>query len=1026
MSQKMVFINDLDAISTVLDIPDTVVIHPASFAASSVQDTTRPILLSLNPLNGATGVPMNGSIVFTFNELVQRGNGRINLLIKAGGSYVVYQSFDVSISPELVFSGNTLAIIPNPGLLTRNQYSITFDPDSIQDLAGNSYISTPYFFSSTTQTDSTPPEVSSFSPPNGGTGIPANTNIRLVFNEPIQKGIGLIQIRANSATGTLLETLDVTTSNNLIISDNILTINQSTIFTPGAKYFITLPKGVIRDVDGNDYLGNSTYNFIVAGTLDTTAPIVNNFSPANGATDATTNQNIELTFNEPVKLGAGKIEIRAGSVTGTVVESFDVASSQVLSFSTDNLKLIINPILNLVEGVQYFITLPKGTIKDMAGNDYAGTNSYSFTTKDTSSPTVIGWNPPDGGINVAIASDISLTFNEPIKKGTGNIEIHLDSANGELIDILDVMATKGVSIKGNSLTIKPTTALQFGKHYVITMPNGAVTDVSGNSYISTNNYDFTTIDNDPPIVTNFNPNNSSTGVATDGNIELIFNEPVRWGTGSIQLRTQSATGPVVEVFNKSTTGNSTILNNVLTLNPSTNLNPNTPYFITIANGTIKDVAGNAYIATATYSFTTTLDTNDPTVIAFSPSDGATGVPLDGGIEIKFNEPIVPGAGMIEIHVGSRLGPIIESFDVTSSEKLQFSSNKLIINPSAELQSQTKYFVVIPSGSVKDTSGNLYSGTSTYDFTTADTIAPIKTSSTPSEGQINVPIHPSIDISFNEPIKIGVGSIEIRIGSLSTGALAEKINITSSNISIVDNVLRVSLSQSLNFGTEYFLRIPPGAIKDIAGNSFQGLGYSFQTTDGQAGSFFNTANSDIFNGSTIIDKVIYNSPSDGFSISRVGNTNNWYVNGQGDDLLKGIERIWFSNKHIALDVGIEQNAGKALLFLSTINPNLIHNPAWLGEIIGLFDNGNSMESVFHWALNTANALSRPLSNQSLIQLVYHNLIGVDPNTATINSLLGFMDGRTASYSQAQFLTAVAELNIKPIELLGLQQTGIEYL
>ena len=43
------------------------------------------------------------------------------------------------------------------------------------------------------------------------------------------------------------------------------------------------------------------------------------------------------------------------------------------------------------------------------------------------------------------------------------------------------------------------------------------------------------------------------------------------------------------------------------------------------------------------------------------------------------------------------------------------------------------------------------------------------------------------------------------------------------------------------------------------------------------------------------------------------------------------------------------------------------------------------------------------------------------------LVGYMDGRSASYTQTEFMSVVAglELNQAHIGLVGLQQTGIEY-
>ncbi len=51
----------------------------------------------------------------------------------------------------------------------------------------------------------------------------------------------------------------------------------------------------------------------------------------------------------------------------------------------------------------------------------------------------------------------------------------------------------------------------------------------------------------------------------------------------------------------------------------------------------------------------------------------------------------------------------------------------------------------------------------------------------------------------------------------------------------------------------------------------------------------------------------------------------------------------------------------------------------------------------------------------------------PDAAAVDMLVSFMDGRTAGYSQATFLAAVAELELNQthIGLVGLASTGVEY-
>lgn len=122
-------------------------------------------------------------------------------------------------------------------------------------------------------------------------------------------------------------------------------------------------------------------------SLDLTPPTVSTFSPADGAGSVAVGSNISLTFSENIQKGDGHIEIRQGSVTGTLLESFHVATSTRVSVSGST--LTIDPTHNLTESVNYFVVIPAGSIRDLAGNPHAGINTYDFTAN--ASPVANGF-----------------------------------------------------------------------------------------------------------------------------------------------------------------------------------------------------------------------------------------------------------------------------------------------------------------------------------------------------------------------------------------------------------------------------------------------------------------------------------------------------------------------------------------------------------------------------------------------------------------------------------------------------------
>jgi subtilisin family serine protease len=158
-----------------------------------------------------------------------------------------------------------------------------------------------------------------------------------------------------------------------------------------ADYLITVLSVADRSIqvtstaDGTDtlyaieYLRFADERVAVAGILDPDPPIISTFSPSDGADLARVDTNIVLTFNEAINRGAGSIEIHTGSATGPVVESYDTSSNLVnLSFSGNT--LTIDPTNDLAPGTHYYIRILPGSVRDLAGNGYAGTTDYDFMT----------------------------------------------------------------------------------------------------------------------------------------------------------------------------------------------------------------------------------------------------------------------------------------------------------------------------------------------------------------------------------------------------------------------------------------------------------------------------------------------------------------------------------------------------------------------------------------------------------------------------------------------------------------------
>ena len=116
-----------------------------------------------------------------------------------------------------------------------------------------------------------------------------------------------------------------------------------------------------------------------------------------------------------------------------------------------------------------------------------------------------------------------------------------------------------------------------------------------------------------------------------------------------------------------------------------------------------DVAGNEFGVNPT-------DVTAPLLDSFVQAEVTNGIAASSNLELIFNETIQRGNGLIEIHSGSETGALVASYNAASSTNISITDKTLTINPSADLQNGTHYFVTFDDGAIKDRAGNSYAGT----------------------------------------------------------------------------------------------------------------------------------------------------------------------------------------------------------------------------------------------------------------------------------------------------------------------------
>jgi subtilisin family serine protease len=111
----------------------------ATVSASSVIDSTPPVLISIDPADEATAVAIGANIILSFNEsVVARSGGTIELMTDYSSGHKSVEVFSVSDSTRVTISGKVVTIDPTSALLPGTGYHLGFN-NALADTAGNAF-----------------------------------------------------------------------------------------------------------------------------------------------------------------------------------------------------------------------------------------------------------------------------------------------------------------------------------------------------------------------------------------------------------------------------------------------------------------------------------------------------------------------------------------------------------------------------------------------------------------------------------------------------------------------------------------------------------------------------------------------------------------------------------------------------------------------------------------------------------------------------------------------------------------------
>ena len=300
----------------------------------------------------------------------------------------------------------------------------------------------------------------------------------------------------------------------------------------------------------------------------------------------------------------------------------------------------IDPNSDLPNSVSCTATVVAAQVTDLDGTPDAMALDYSwsFTTAAADiAPTVDSTVPATGAINVAVDSDVTITFSEPVTAPAGFSFIVCDTSG---MHNLGAVTGTGTSV----IVFNPEFDFTRGESCTVTIDHTKVYDTDGTPTMMVADYvwSFTILPPDlAPTVSSTVPTNGATDVALDATLTVNFSELV---TAADVWATLVCGGLPVAV----TLGGS---GSTFTIDPDTNLPYGSSCTATVlaAQITDQDADDPPDVMATDYSWTfTTVYDPAPTVTGVTPLNAATGVALNSNLTATFSEAVDLAAGAVSL------------------------------------------------------------------------------------------------------------------------------------------------------------------------------------------------------------------------------------------------------------------------------------------------------------------------------------------------------------------------------------------
>jgi len=465
-----------------------------------------PTLTSISPADKTVDAALDSVLSISFSEPVNLADGWISLSCSISKEHTLSvdggpQAFVVD--PNLDFVNGDICTVTVVAARVTDQDS-TDPPDTlVKDYS---------FTFSTLPLPDAAPIITSTSPSNNETAVLLDSGLSVHFSEPVAVSPGWFTLECTKS-GFHSAAIDDSASTFILTPQKPFQYDESCTLTINAS--------AIADLDSNDPPESMLSDFIITfSTLSTpdTAPYILSSIPANNAISIPINQTIELTFNEPVSVEAGtfKISCKSGEVFTLNVSGgptiFQVKPDHNFNFA-DNCSVSVTA-QSVTDQDSY--DPPDKMLMDQTIN-------FETAANPDTAPEISQTTPTNGAVDVAVNSNISISFSEDIS-GTGDWAELGCSVSGEHSFV--------ISGTSRTPTIDPDIGFANNESCTLAIFGSQIHDLDEKDPpdVMAQDYSLTFSTASPtdqaPTVVDTYPSNLAVDIPVDRQFSITFSEPV--------------------------------------------------------------------------------------------------------------------------------------------------------------------------------------------------------------------------------------------------------------------------------------------------------------------------------------------------------------------------------------------------------------------------------------------------------------------------------------------------------------------